>query len=56
MGDPAAARDRDEESGQQARVDLPGEVPVEPVQRLGVQPGRARVDLLSQGWHRHRSP
>ncbi len=54
MRDPAAAGHGHQEAGQASRVDVLGEVPVQAVQRLGVQSRLRRLHILSQ--LSHRSP
>jgi hypothetical protein len=51
VGDLPVPRDGDQVAGQPALVDQTGEMPVEPVQRLGVEADRPRLDLLSQMSH-----
>ena len=41
-----------EKAGQPSRVDMSREVPVEPLQRLRVEPHLARIDLLPHLCHR----
>lgn len=52
VGDAAAAGDGHQEAGHASLVDVVGQVLVEAVQRLRIQPDLTRVDFLPQLCHR----